>query len=56
MHPVRHLAPKILMAVNYFRCRQAQWLGLAEAVYHEEEGATLHTGAHKHGMQYDGGD
>ena len=53
MLPVRHLAPKILLAVNYCG-RQLAWrFGWASPAYHEKEGATLHPGACKRSLQYD---
>ena len=53
MLSVRHLAPKIFMAVNCRRHQLDQRLGLAEPDYHKKEGATPHYGALKHNMQYD---
>ena len=52
--PVKHLAPKILMTVNYCGRQLAQWLGLAAPAYHTKEGATPHPGVCKHSLQYDG--
>ena len=52
MLPVKHLAPKIIMAVNYYG-RQLDSRFLAPA-YCKKEGATLHTEAHKCSLQYDG--
>ena len=53
MLPVMHLAPKILIAVNYCGCRLAQCFGWAAPAYHKGEGLTLHHGACKHGLQCD---
>ena len=52
--PVRHLAQKILMAVNNCGLQLAQGLGWAAPVYHKQEGATPHPGTRKFGLQYDG--
>ena len=38
--PVKYLAPKILMAVNYFRHQQARMLGQAVSACHKKDGAT----------------
>ena len=54
MLPVKHLAPKILMAVNHCRCQLAQRLRLAAPAYHTKKVATLHLGACKHSLQTDG--
>ena len=43
--PVRHLAPQILMAVNYHGRSLDGWLGWAAPAYHKKESATLHPGA-----------
>ena len=55
---VRHLAPKILMAVNYCGRQLAEGLGLAAPAYHRKgatmEGATPHPGSCKFSLQYDG--
>ena len=42
---VKHLAPKILMAVNYCVRQLARRLGWAAPAYHRKEGATPHPGA-----------
>ena len=49
---VEHLAPKILMAVGYCGRQLARWLGWVAPVYHKEEGASPHPGAHKQSLQY----
>ena len=55
MLPLKHLAPQILMAVNYYCWRQlARWLGWAEPAYHVEEGATQHLGVRRNSLQYVG--
>ena len=51
---VKHLAPKIIMAVNYCGRKLAQSLRWAAFAYHKKDGATPHPGAHRHGLQYDG--
>ena len=50
---VRHLAPKILMAVNYCGRQLPSTLGWAATAFHKKEGATSHPGACKHSLQYD---
>ena len=54
MLPVKHLAPKILMAVYYWGRQLAQRLGWAAPAYRRREGATPHLGACKHSLLYDG--
>ena len=56
MLPVRHIVPTFLriMAVNCCGRQVTRRLVSAAPVYHEEEGATLHTGACKHSLQYYG--
>ena len=54
MFPVRHLAPKILMAINYCGRQLARRLEWAAPAYHKKEGATPHPGASKFCLQYDG--
>ena len=39
MLPVKHVAPKILMIVNYCRRQLARRLYWAASAYHKEEGA-----------------
>ena len=55
MHPVKHLAQKILkiMAVNYCGWQLALRLGWAAPAYHKKEGITPHPGACKLSLQYD---
>ena len=50
---VKHLAPKILMAVNYCESQLAQRLEWAAPAYHKKDGATPHPGACKYSLQYD---
>ena len=52
--PVKYLAPKILMAVDYCGCQLAGRLGWAAPAYHKKEGATPHSGACKLSLQHDG--
>ena len=54
MLPVQHLAPKILMAVNYCGYQPAQILGQAVPAFRRKEGATLCSGSCKHSLQYIG--
>ena len=54
MLPVKNLAKKILMAVNYCGCQLARRLGWATPVHLEKEGATPHPGTSKHSLQCDG--
>ena len=54
MLPVNHPVPIILMAVNYCGLQPARRLGWAAPAYHRKERATLHPGACKHTLQYDG--
>ena len=54
MLPVRHLAQKILLAVNYCGRQLARRLWWAAPAYHEKEGATPHPVVRKHGLRYDG--
>ena len=54
MLSVRHLAPKILMAVNYCGRQLSQRLGRAKPAYHKNEGIALHLVACKHSLQYYG--
>ena len=53
MLPVRHLAPKILLAVNYCGRQLARGLGWAVPAYRKKEGATPHPGARKFSLLYD---
>ena len=53
MLPVRHLAKKILMAVNYCVHQLFRRLGWSAPAYHKKEGAIPHPVAHKHSLQYD---
>ena len=53
MLPVRHLAPKILMAVNYCGHQLARRFGWVVHAYHKKEGASPHPGVCKHSYQYD---
>ena len=52
MFPVKHPAPKILLAVNYCGLQLAQRLGLAAHAYLKKEGATLHPRVCKYSLQY----
>ena len=52
MLPVKHLAPKILMAVNYYGHLLARRLGWVAPVCHKREGVTLYHCMHS--LQYDG--
>ena len=52
-HPVRHLTLKI-MAFNSCGRQLARWLGWAAPAYYKKEGETLHPGACKLSLQYDG--
>ena len=54
MLPVKHLAPQILMTVNYCGCQQAQRLAWVEPACHIQEGAIPHPGACKHNLKCDG--
>ena len=54
MFAVRHLAQKILMAVDYCGRQLARILGWAAPAYLKEKDATPHHGASKHCLQYDG--
>ena len=54
MLPVKQLAPKILMAVNYCGCQLAQNFLRAAPAYYKKEGATQHPGSCKHSLKYDG--
>ena len=55
MLPVRHLSPKIHMAVNYYWRQVARRLGwMAPLPTNKKEGAALHPGASKHSLQNDG--
>ena len=54
MHPVKHLAQKILMAVNYCGRQLNRRLGWTAPAYHEKEGAAPHPDACKFSLQYDG--
>ena len=54
MLPVRRLAPKILMAVNYCLRQQSRGLSWTTSAYLRKEGANPHHGACRHIWQYDG--
>ena len=54
MLPVGHLAPNILMTVNYFWRQLAQSLGWAALAYHKKEGVSRHPGTCKFSLQHDG--
>ena len=54
MLPVRHLTPKILVAVNYCGCQLAQKLGWVAPACHKNDGATPPPGTCKRSLQYDG--
>ena len=54
MFHVKHLAQEIPMTVNYCGRQLTRTLGYAAHAYHKKEGATLHPGACKHSLQYDG--
>ena len=51
---VKHLAVKILMAVNYCGHQLARSLGWAAPAYHKKEGESPHPLACKHSLLYDG--
>ena len=54
MLPVKHPAQKIIVVVNYCErqlARRSRWTAPA---CHKNEDATLHPGACKYGLQYDG--
>ena len=53
MLPMKHLSPKILMAVNYCRRQLARRLGWAAPAYHKKEGAIPHPGVYMRSLQYD---
>ena len=53
MLPVKHLEPKILMAVNYCGRQLARRLGLVAPAYHKKEGVTQYPAACKFSLQYD---
>ena len=53
MPHVKHLAAKILMAVNYCERKLAWRLGWAAPAYHMKKGATPLSGVCKHILQYD---
>ena len=53
MCPVRHLAQKILMAVNYCSSQLARRLRWVAPAYHNKKAATLHPGAYKFSLQFD---
>ena len=55
MLPVKRLASKVFMAVNYCGRQLARWLGWAAPAYHKKEGAAPHPGACRHSLQYDVG-
>ena len=55
MLPVKRLASKVFMAVNYFGRQLTRWLGWAAPAYHKKEGADPHPGACRHSLQYDVG-
>ena len=52
--PVKHLAPKILMAVHYCGRQLARRIGWAAPAFHKKEGASTYPGVCKHSLQYDG--
>ena len=54
MLPVKHVARKILMAVNYCGRQLAQRLGWVSPAHNQKVGATQHPGACKNSMRYDG--
>ena len=55
MFAVKHLAPKILMAVNYCGHQLTKRLGWAAPAYHKNQGATLHPGACNLSLRVTGG-
>ena len=48
--PVKHLAPKIHMEVNYCGLNLAQRLRCVAPAYHKKEGASQHHGVCKHSL------
>ena len=54
MLPVKHLAPKILIAANYCGHQLAPRIGWMATACHKKEGLTPHPGVCKHILQYDG--
>ena len=52
--PVKHIAPKTFMAVNYCGHQLARRLWLAALAYHGKEDAVPHIGARRHSLRYDG--
>ena len=53
MLPLKHLTPKILMAVNYYWQQLSQRLAWVTPAYLKEKGANPHHGGCKHSLQYD---
>ena len=53
MFPVKHLAPKIFIAVYYCGRQLVGRLVWVAPAYHEMVGATLHPGVCKFSLQYD---
>ena len=51
---VKHLAPKIPMALNYCGHQLARRLGWVTPAYHKKQGAITHPGECKLSPQYDG--
>ena len=54
MLPVRHLAPKIQMVLNYCGHHLARRLGWVAPAYHKKEGVAQHPGMCMFSLQYDG--
>ena len=54
MLPVQHLAPKIIMSVNYCGRQLARTFGWEAPAFHKTEGAAPHPSACKFSLQYDG--
>ena len=52
--PVRHLVPRILMAVDCCGCQLRRKLLLAEHASFKKEGTTTDSGEGKHSLQHDG--
>ena len=53
MLPLKHLAPDVLIAVNYCGRQLTHWMVWAAAAYHKKEGAIPHPRACKYILQYD---
>ena len=53
MLPVQHLAPEILIDVDYCEHQLGRWLVWMASAYRKMEGASLHHGVRKHGLMED---